>query len=335
MQQLSRANNGSRAISKIVASEFPGHEYSHTHIQKYLNDPVHFFTNSLVGQVKTVQPIVHMPHLAGTGLPHSIISQYPGSSSDQSWSFDNGLEGVDNYSDTDWVNKMNDSTDEFQYVIPYSFTQPNPLIEDPSTMMVEAMKEVFSAIPRIGINSWMNRVLTDVWRKFNPESTPLQQGNVKSDEDKIKESLAKYEESEKRGQALKEQAKAKDQEERTKYHENMMKMLDVLRKKVEGFRESLQDKKVAPTTVQPDLPGKVKILDTTNALGSGGSPAGNPGKEFLQEKTSNSQEHNQTQDSNGVGVGVDAAPPGPGIVDKLKQPDQEKHFPGLAPKVSS
>ena len=341
MQQLHRENNGSRAISKAIAFEFPGHDYSHTHIQKYLNNVVPFLTDSLVGQLGTVQPIVHMPHLAGMALPPSIISQYSAGSSVQSWPVDKGLEEFDNYSDMDWLNPMSDPTDAFQYMVPSSFSPVTAQVEDPPAMMLEAMKEVINAIPRIGINSMKNKMLNAVWRKFNPDPTPPQQpqDNGQSVEDMTQRLLAKYEESEKREKARQVLKEQKEQEERTKHNESMEKRLDPLRKKVKDL-----NKKTAPETIDPPVPlnekpppiitqpnpPNGKILDTDNSQKSAGSvePADNPGKESLQEKTSTSQEHNQTNDSNGVST---VPPAGPDEGEKLKQPgDEEKNFPGLA-----
>jgi hypothetical protein len=316
--------------AKLMEIRFPSAKYSASQL--------HTQVKLAKGSVPPREMV--LPHLAGTALPPSIISQYSGSSSDHSWPVDTGLEEVDDYSQMDWVNPMNDPTDAFQYVIPNSFISASPRIEDPPTMMFEAMKEVVNAIPRIGINSMKNRMLNDVWRKFNPDPAPPQQpqDNAKSDED-IKGLLAKYEEFEKREKARQVLKEQKKEEERAKHHENIDKLLDTLRKKV----ESLPDKKTVPETIdplatlnekppsiitQPSLPNG-KILDTDNSQESVDSaePPGNPGKESLQEKASSSQERNPPHDSNGVGA---LPPPAPDVGDKQKQPgEEEKHFTGI------
>jgi len=325
-----------------------GHSYEDAaKLMEIAFPPAKYSASQLHTQVKLARGFVPpretvMPRLAGTALPPSIISQYSGGSSVQSWPVDKGLEEVDDYSHMDWLNPMSDPADAFQYMIPNSFSPVTAQIEDPSTMMLEAMKEVLNAIPRIGINSMKNTMLNDVWRKFNPEPTPQQPQDNANADGEVQEVLARYKEFKKHRQEEKEQEEReeqKEQEERTRHNESMVKRLDALRKKVEDFNKKTVpetvdplvplNEKPPPVIMQPSLPNG-KILDTGNSQKSAGSvePADNPGKESLQEKTSTSQEHNQTNDSNGMGP-VPASQTD--VADKLKQPgEEEKHFPGLA-----
>jgi hypothetical protein len=206
-------------------------------------------------------------------------------------------------------------------------------------MMLGAMIDVTKAIPGIGINSWKNRMLSDIWKKFNPDPTPeVQQFDYQSLKEKIEGSIARHGAHIKEQEALKE----KREQEHAKYDEETQKKIETLLKQVDSNLGDRQIEKPLAETLVPTVtqskgspstdlsrPGENHmILEAGNTSGSDGKQnsiesAAIADGEPLQVKTFGSDGGSKNLSSD---RGSDIQSPLPDTTTGLERPDDKKNL---------